>query len=110
MASILFFAFCSSLAVTPSATSFALVQTSWALENFTDLGAEFSADLATVDASAFSRLVDHPFEGEDAELDAIVSRLVASLVPTGRDVVRAADIDRILSSTSLPSNTGSTGT
>ena len=57
-----------------------------------------------IDANAYSRLVDHPFEGEDAELDALVSRLVA----VSGDVVRAADIDRImqLSSTARPSNTG----
>ena len=60
-----------------------------------------------IDASAFSRLVEHPFDGEDAELASIVTRLVAEA--TG-DVVRAADIDRLhefVVRTSRSSHTGS---
>jgi hypothetical protein len=42
-----------------------------------------------IDAGAFALLVEHPFEGEDAELAAIVSKLVAH---ARGDVVRAADV------------------
>ncbi len=45
-----------------------------------------------IDAAAFSRLVEHPFEGEDAELASIVTRLVAH---ARGDVVKAADVDAI---------------
>jgi hypothetical protein len=45
-----------------------------------------------MDDAAFGRLVEYPFEGEDAELASIVQRLVASLED---DVVRAADVDRL---------------
>jgi len=45
-----------------------------------------------IDAAAFARLVEHPFEGEDAELATIVSRLVARV---DGDVVRAVDLDAI---------------
>ena len=45
-----------------------------------------------IDAAAFSRLVEYPFEGEDAELASIVTRLVAH---ARGDVVKAADIDAI---------------
>lgn len=42
-----------------------------------------------IEAAAFARLVEHPFEGEDAELTAVVSRLVQRVVG---DVVRGADV------------------
>lgn len=45
-----------------------------------------------IDAAAYSRLVEHPFEGEDAELATIVTRLVARV---SGDVVRAADVDAL---------------
>ncbi len=45
-----------------------------------------------IEAAAFARLVEHPFEGEDAELAMIVSRLVARVQG---DVVRAADVDAL---------------
>ncbi len=42
-----------------------------------------------IDAAAFAHLVDYPFEGEDAELAAIVTRLVAR---ARGDIVRADDM------------------
>jgi hypothetical protein len=45
-----------------------------------------------IEAAAFARLVEHPFDGEDAELAMIVSRLVARVEG---DIVRAADIDAL---------------
>jgi DNA-binding NtrC family response regulator len=45
-----------------------------------------------IDAAAFARLVEHPFEGEDHELAAIVTRLV---LHARGDVVRVADVDAI---------------
>jgi hypothetical protein len=45
-----------------------------------------------IDAAAFARLVEHPFEGEDHELSAIVTRLV---LHARGDVVRVADVDAI---------------
>jgi len=48
-----------------------------------------------IDAAAFSRLVEYPFEGEDAELASIVTKLVARVLPAGRDVVTAADVDAL---------------
>jgi transcriptional regulator of acetoin/glycerol metabolism len=45
-----------------------------------------------IDHRAYARLVDYSFPGEDAELAAIVQRLVARC--TG-DVVRAADVDAL---------------
>ncbi len=45
-----------------------------------------------IDAAAFARLVEHPFDGEDAELASIVSRLVARV---RGDVVKAADLDAL---------------
>jgi hypothetical protein len=45
-----------------------------------------------IEAAAFARLVEHPFEGEDAELASIVTQLVARA--TG-DIVRASDMDAI---------------
>jgi DNA-binding NtrC family response regulator len=45
-----------------------------------------------IDAAAFARLVEHPFEGEDHELASIVTRLVAR---ARGDVVRAADMEAI---------------
>lgn len=45
-----------------------------------------------IDAAAFARLVEHPFEGEDAELATIVARLVANV---SGDVVRATDMDAL---------------
>ena len=48
-----------------------------------------------VDDAAFGLLVDHPFEGEDAELQALVQRLVAAC---GGDVVHVDDVRRVLGS------------
>jgi len=45
-----------------------------------------------IDHTAYGRLVEYPFPGEDAELGAIVQRLVERC--TG-DVVRAADVDAL---------------
>lgn len=45
-----------------------------------------------IEAAAFARLVEHPFDGEDAELASIVTRLVAH---AQGDVVKAADVDAI---------------
>jgi hypothetical protein len=45
-----------------------------------------------IDHAAYGRLVEYPFPGEDAELGAIVQRLVARC--TG-DVVHAADVDAL---------------
>lgn len=45
-----------------------------------------------IDAAAFARLVEYPFEGEDHELASIVTRLV---VHARGDVVRVADVDAI---------------
>jgi DNA-binding NtrC family response regulator len=45
-----------------------------------------------LDAGAFARLMDHAFPGEDAELAAIVTRLVAN---AREDVIRAADVDAL---------------
>jgi transcriptional regulator with AAA-type ATPase domain len=45
-----------------------------------------------IDDHAFARLLSYPFPGEDAELRAIATRLVARL---SGDVVRAADIDAL---------------
>ena len=45
-----------------------------------------------LDDAAFSRLVEYPFAGEDAELASIVQRLVGV---AGGDVVRAADVDAL---------------
>jgi hypothetical protein len=45
-----------------------------------------------MDDAAFARLVEHDFPGEDAELAALVQRLVAAC--TG-DVIRASDVDAL---------------
>jgi DNA-binding NtrC family response regulator len=45
-----------------------------------------------IEASAFARLVEYPFEGEDAELASIVTRLVAH---AKGDVIRVADVEAI---------------
>jgi hypothetical protein len=45
-----------------------------------------------IDSAAFALLVEHPFDGEDAELAAIVSRLVAR---SRGDVVRVADVEAL---------------
>jgi DNA-binding NtrC family response regulator len=42
--------------------------------------------------SAFAELVDHPFDGEDAELASIVIRLVARAQSVQADVVRVEDV------------------
>ncbi len=47
-----------------------------------------------IDDAAFAILVDHPFEGEEAELAAIVQRLVAKV--GARDVIREADVRAVL--------------
>lgn len=46
-----------------------------------------------IDAAAFARLVDHPFEGEEAELSTIVTKLAKQV---RSDVIRAPDIDAVL--------------
>ena len=47
-----------------------------------------------IDHAAYARLVEHEFPGEDAELAAMVERLVSRCAADpGRDVVRAADLD-----------------
>jgi hypothetical protein len=48
-----------------------------------------------IEHAAFARLVDHDFPGEDAELAAIVQRLVGVCAAAGRDVVRAVDVDAL---------------
>jgi hypothetical protein len=49
-----------------------------------------------IDHAAYARLVEHPFPGEDAELAAIVQRLVARVAQDpARDVVGAADVDAL---------------
>jgi hypothetical protein len=49
-----------------------------------------------IEHAAYARLVEHTFPGEDAELAAIVQRLVARCAADGgRDVVRAADVDAL---------------
>jgi DNA-binding NtrC family response regulator len=45
-----------------------------------------------IEHAAYARLVEHAFPGEDAELSAIVQRLVAQC---SGDVVRAADVDAL---------------
>ena len=45
-----------------------------------------------IEAAAFARLVEHPFDGEDHELASIVTRLVAH---ARGDVIRASDMDAI---------------
>jgi DNA-binding NtrC family response regulator len=50
-----------------------------------------------IDDGGFALLVDHPFEAEDAELAAIVQRLVAHALAGGRDVVRERDVRAVLS-------------
>jgi len=46
-----------------------------------------------IEDAAFARLLDYPFEGEDAELASMVQCLVAG---TTADVIRARDVDAIL--------------
>lgn len=48
-----------------------------------------------IDSAAFGRLVEYPFEGEDAELASIVTKLVARVVASGSEVVRADDVDAL---------------
>jgi hypothetical protein len=46
-----------------------------------------------IDSAAYARLVEHEFPGEDAELAAIVERLVSRCAQDpGRDIVRATDL------------------
>lgn len=45
-----------------------------------------------IDAGAFARLVEHPWDGEDAELASVVTRLTRHVQG---DVVRAADVDAL---------------
>ncbi|HSO35292.1 MAG TPA: hypothetical protein VLT33_22340 [Labilithrix sp.] len=45
-----------------------------------------------IDAAAFARLIEYPFDGEDAELTSIITRLVAR---AHGDVVKPADVDAI---------------
>jgi hypothetical protein len=48
-----------------------------------------------IESSAYARLVEYPWDGEDAELGSIVTRLVARVAAAGGDVVRAADVDAL---------------
>lgn len=48
-----------------------------------------------IDSTAFARLIEYPFEAEDAELASIVTKLVARARASGRDVVRADDVDAL---------------
>ncbi len=48
-----------------------------------------------IDAGAFIHLVEYGFEGEDAELASITTKLVARVVKYGADVVRAGDVDSL---------------
>ena len=48
-----------------------------------------------IEHAAFARLVDHAFPGEDAELAAVVQRLVSLCASNGREVVRASDVDAL---------------
>lgn len=45
-----------------------------------------------IEAAAYARLVEHPFPGEEAELAALVQRLVAAC---SGDVVRVADVEAL---------------
>jgi DNA-binding NtrC family response regulator len=45
-----------------------------------------------IEDAAFARLLDHPFDGEDAELASLVQRLVASC----DGVVRAEHVDLLI--------------
>jgi DNA-binding NtrC family response regulator len=47
-----------------------------------------------IDHAAYARLVEHEFPGEDAELAALVERMVSRCAEDpGRDVVKAADLE-----------------
>jgi hypothetical protein len=48
-----------------------------------------------IEQAAFARLVDYDFPGEDAELAAIVLRLVSVCASAGREVVRAGDVEAL---------------
>jgi hypothetical protein len=48
-----------------------------------------------IDAGAFVRLVEYGFDGEDAELASITTKLVARVVKYGEDVVRAGDVESL---------------
>jgi hypothetical protein len=48
-----------------------------------------------IDAGAFARLVEYPFDGEDAELASIVTKLVRSVVASGGEVVRTSDVEAL---------------
>jgi transcriptional regulator with GAF, ATPase, and Fis domain len=48
-----------------------------------------------IEHAAYARLIEHPFAGEDAELAAIVQRLVSRCRAEGTDVVRAKDVDAL---------------
>jgi hypothetical protein len=52
-----------------------------------------------IEQAAYARLVEYPFPGEDAELGAIVQRLVARCQA---DVVRAPDVDALDLASALP--------
>jgi DNA-binding NtrC family response regulator len=47
-----------------------------------------------IDQTAYARLSEYGFPGEDVELFAVVQRLVSSC-HGGRDIIRSADIDRL---------------
>ena len=48
-----------------------------------------------IEQAAFARLVDYRFPGEDAELGAVVQRLVAACASDGREIVGAVDVDAL---------------
>jgi DNA-binding NtrC family response regulator len=52
-----------------------------------------------IEDAAYRRLLDYPFDGEDAELQSIVQQLVAACVTSGDEVVRARHVDALLSRT-----------
>jgi hypothetical protein len=59
-----------------------------------------------IDQAAYGRLVEYPFPGEDAELSAIVQRLVARCTA---DVVRAADVEALGLAVGPGAGSGGTG-
>lgn len=60
-----------------------------------------------IDAGAYARLVEHPFDGEDAELASLVTRLVAHVADQGSEVVRASDVDAVWAEPPTPEDRAS---
>jgi transcriptional regulator of acetoin/glycerol metabolism len=73
----------------------ALLTDRLAREGLRSLGRPVGIELA-----AYALLVDHPFAGEDAEMTAVVQRLVARCRAEGTDLVRARDVESL----SLPAS------